>query len=609
MWGHLCLLPRPSIICRAALAGLSIAGTLAAGTAEATGHSLRDEEPAPLMIPTADDNSRSEDAPCFAVDAIRIEGQHDLVDQAALEAAARPFASSCQGNESVGALLKALSAVYVDRGYVTTQAFLPEQDIAKSQKLVVRVVAGRIDKIIYREERKPYRGPFPRMTSLGAELVGSHSLNEFTERMAAWWDGLDDDLDALTLLPASVRIALARTTKADDVVHVDQLQDTLDSLNRVPSSKAKADLTPGGRPATSHVQITNRIEDAFRLYAGYDTESIEGVDKLRFGVTVQKDNLVGINDSWGLTLKSGIDTNELAGDVSVPLGRATLRARGDWSENTADLGPLSELFTATWNVGLGADYIVHASRKQRLAADMTFTHREQNRYINGIGLTDQRVSALQAGLTYSRFFEHGALSARIASTVGVPTFHARIDPDDLGRQTPHSQFAKLEGSFSGSYVMPGKASFSSSLSGQWSADPLYSDDQLTIGSRASVRGFSNGSLKADSGLIWRNEVAFALPISLTGSSGENADNAQTVDPVSAVLSHINPYTFLDAGFGHDIANDANGYRIGAGIGVRYGGPSLSFDAGYALRLLSEPGSRQEGDAPGELFVTLRMKVF
>ncbi|MDO9415817.1 ShlB/FhaC/HecB family hemolysin secretion/activation protein [Pararhizobium sp.] len=580
---------------------LSLAGEPASAQ---TQHSGRDE-PVPVAIATVTDGKSGRKAACFAVDWIRIEGHHDLVERASLEEAARPFARSCQNQKSVSGLLQALSGVFADRGFVTTRALLPEQDIAESRQLIVRIVPGRIDKVVYKEERKPYRGPLPRMAALGGTVLKSGSLGDLAENARAWFEGLDDELESLTLLPESARIAVARTIAPDDVVQVDGLQDTLDSLNRVASNKAKADLAPGRRPATSEVRITNRIEDAFRLYAGYDTDSVEGVDKLRFGVTMEKDNLLGINDSWDLTLKSGIDTNQLTGGVSVSVGRATLRARGDWSENTAELGPLQELFTTTWNVSAGADYILHSARTQSLVADVTVTHREENRYYNGLfALTDQRVSALETGLTYNRFYEQGSISARVASTLGLPVFNARVDPGDLGRDTPRSQFAKLDATLAGSYVIPGKASLSSSLSAQWSADPLHSDDQMTIGSRASVRGFSSGGFKADSGVVWRNEAAFSLQGLLPDVSGKDASGG-----AAAVVSRLNPYVFLDAGFGHDIPNDTNGYRVSSGGGLRYGGPLLSLDVGYALRLLSDRATRRAGGEAGELFVTLRAKVF
>ncbi|WP_236761211.1 hypothetical protein [Agrobacterium tumefaciens] len=145
---------------------------------------------------------------------------------------------------------------------------MPEQDIAASRTLVLRVVPRRIDAVVYKEQQ-PDKAFFPHMAELSGNVARSTSISEFVQQADAWWEGIDDDLERLTLLPPFARIAMTGTIAKDDVLHVDRLQDTLDSLNRVPSNKAKAELVPGKRPATSDVQITNRINDAFRLYGGY----------------------------------------------------------------------------------------------------------------------------------------------------------------------------------------------------------------------------------------------------------------------------------------------------------------------------------------------------
>ena len=264
---------------------------------------------------------------CFTVDTIRIEGGLDLFGRKALKTVALPFASSCQSNESVGGLLEALNGYFADKGFATTRAWLPEQDIAASRTLVVRVVPGRIDDVLYKEERQPYRGLFLRMAGLSRDVVAATSFTEAVRRADGWLEGLDDHIERVTLLPPSARIALARTISKGDALHVDRLQDTLDSLNRVPSHAAKAELVPGGDSATSDVRITNRINHAFRLYAGYDTESIEGVDRLRFGITAEKDSLVSIEGGElqnGLGAVSGVDGAGFGAYTGVAPGGGTL---------------------------------------------------------------------------------------------------------------------------------------------------------------------------------------------------------------------------------------------------------------------------------------------
>lgn len=540
---------------------------------------------------------------CFPVTEIVVQGEHDILARDKIIEKIEPLAVPCQGNESVGALLKELNGLYAAAGYVTTQGFLAPQDIAKTGKLVIQVVPGRIGEVRYSEEHEPYRWFLPRMAVRSREFFQATGPFDVLTRTAKWYDALDDELDRLTLLPPSVRIRMAQTVKPGEVLHVDPLQDTIDALNSVPSHKAAAELAPGKAPATSDIVIKNRVKDSFRAYAGYDTESVEGVDRLRFGTTMEKDNLIGVNDIWSLTLRSGTSTNDLSGSVAVPYGNVTARASAGWQESTTDLSGLAELFVTTWNVSGGADWVVLRDKVSKTVLDVTLAHREQNRYINGFALEEQRVTYIAGGAAYSRSFERGSISGRLGGAVGLPIFSAVKDSDDIDDAAPRSQFWKLEGSVSAGYVIPGLASFSTNWVGQYTTQALYNDDQITLGSRATVRGYSSGSFAADMGFYARNEIAFAVPVGKVITAKSPA-----ADWGRATFEHLNPYVFLDGGMGRDNANDLDGYRLSTGLGIRYGGPRLSYDVGYAFRLAEDKVTPVD-DADGELFINLRMKLF
>ncbi|MNV75025.1 hypothetical protein D3C71_1682860 [compost metagenome] len=110
-----------------------------------------------------------------------------------------------------------------------------------------------------------------------------------------------------------------------------------------------------------------------------------------------------------------------------------------------------------------------------------------------------------------------------------------------------------------------------------------------------------------------------MPVDLLlGKAGSSApSDIQDTVQISAsssewartTLSRLNPYLFLDTGLGRDVANDVTGYRVGSGVGLRYGGPRLSFDVGYAWRVAEDSRSRRVSEEKGELFMTLRLKVF
>ncbi|WP_205602448.1 ShlB/FhaC/HecB family hemolysin secretion/activation protein [Chelativorans alearense] len=597
----------------AVLASLAWDGALAQAVAPegqqapgASGLLATEGEPEPIRIPTggaAADGGEGAAEPCFPVDTIEIAGDHTLLPREKIVEAVRPHAVSCQGNTSVGGLLEAVSGLYAENGFVTTQPWLPEQDIAATRTLTLRVVPGRIDEIVYVEKHKPWRWFLPRMADRTSRLFKAEGPGDLVGRAGDWWDAVDDDLDRFSLLPPSARIAMTRTVEDGDVLQLDALQGTLDALNSVSSHDAKADLAPGRVSATSKVTIENRVDDTFRLYAGYDNKSASGIDRRRFGITAEKDNLIGINDSWSATLRSDVDSNELSGSVSVPVGSLTFTGGGTWSENTTELDGLTEFYYTMWSASAGVYWTVQNTKTARTTLDLTLDHREENRYIGGLRLDEQRVTTLATGVTYTRLFERGSVSGRLGVTVGLPILNANRDPSDAAPDTARYQFAKLDGELSATYTIPQTASLSSTVKGQWTERPLLSNDQMTIGSVETVRGFSKDFMKADSGFIWRNEAFFAVPAQRL-VKGETA----SAEWARAVLSRVNPYVFLDGGLGHDNANDITGYRVSAGLGVRYGGRTFSYDVGYAFRLAHDDKTT-DGDATGELFFNLRLKVF
>jgi len=73
------------------------------------------------------------------------------IDAQSLARTLRPLAADCIGNDEVKALLAAINGAYAVAGFVATQGYLPEQDLRASRLLVINVIAGRIEALVYRE--------------------------------------------------------------------------------------------------------------------------------------------------------------------------------------------------------------------------------------------------------------------------------------------------------------------------------------------------------------------------------------------------------------------------------------------------------------------------
>ena len=82
---------------------------------------------------------------CFAVQRIQLHGI-TLLSPAEQATLVEPFSNQCLGVGQLNALLKAITDVYLERGYVTTRAYLPQQDLADGV-LDIRVVEGRLESL------------------------------------------------------------------------------------------------------------------------------------------------------------------------------------------------------------------------------------------------------------------------------------------------------------------------------------------------------------------------------------------------------------------------------------------------------------------------------
>lgn len=86
--------------------------------------------------------SPAEDEQCFEIRTIRLQGAN-LVSPDEQHRLLQPYEGQCLGVNQLNALLKAITQFYLDRGYVTSRAYLPQQDMADGE-LEIMVVESSL---------------------------------------------------------------------------------------------------------------------------------------------------------------------------------------------------------------------------------------------------------------------------------------------------------------------------------------------------------------------------------------------------------------------------------------------------------------------------------
>ncbi|MFM5670208.1 POTRA domain-containing protein, partial [Aeromonas hydrophila] len=141
----------------------------------------RDDVARQTQLPAAAVTPTPEAAgPCFVVTAIRFEGA-DQLDADARTTLTHPFLHTCMGLPHINALIRDVSQWYLAQGFITSRAFLPEQDLA-SGTLTIAVLEGRVERIVV--DGQPDRITRTLFPGLVGEVLNLRDLEQGVDQLS-----------------------------------------------------------------------------------------------------------------------------------------------------------------------------------------------------------------------------------------------------------------------------------------------------------------------------------------------------------------------------------------------------------------------------------------
>ena len=235
--------------------------------------------------------------PCFAISRVVIEGAAKASPDE-IEHLTEPFKDRCIGVADISGLLKALTNLYLDKGFVTSRAYVPPQDIAGTRLLKLTVVEGTISDIYL--NGKP------------------------TERNGA--------------------LATAFPGMKGKIANIRDVEQGLDQINRLSSNDAKTSMLPGSKQGTSILNVENKPGKRWHLILANNNLGQESTGYSQSNVSLGFDDLLGLNDQLGLSYgHSGPDypwggdgdgrSNSYSGNASIPYGYWTVSVNGSCSRH------------------------------------------------------------------------------------------------------------------------------------------------------------------------------------------------------------------------------------------------------------------------------------
>jgi hemolysin activation/secretion protein len=420
---------------------------------------------------------------------IAVEGS-SIFAPAELEALTSPYENRPISFETLQALQQELTRRYVDRGYVTSGALIPEQ--AANDRVVLKAVEGELTAVVVEGNRRLSAGAIERRT---------------------------------------VRYL-------DTPLNVADLQRGLRNLQNEPLvERVNAELEPGATlgESTLRLAVTEREPLELTVFAGNDRAASIGEN--RGGVAFTYRGLVGNGDAltgrFGGT--DGARDNALA--YHVPLAPGGMALDIGVSEQDADI--VEEPFAAidiasrieTFNVTASRPFVDTGERLLR--GFVGFEHMRSESTLLGTpfsfsaGEVDgkARGSTVGFGVEWTRRNGPHALVARATAKVGVdaldPTEHDNAPDADFSALIGQLQYARRLAWRDGRLLVRGLM--------QLTNDPLLAMYKLPIGGRYTVRGYRESQLVRDQGLATSIEYQFPAAVDASGQRRGKLDIAVFAD--------------------------------------------------------------------------------
>lgn len=409
------------------------------------------------------------DAQCFDIKRIELQGAEHLSTSQRTQLLAG-YVDRCLGATQLNDLLKAITSHYLNRGYVTTRAYLPQQDLA-SGTLVVVVVEGHLE-------------------------------------------GLDHSDVA-----SEPELGMSFPGKEGEILDLRELEQLVDQLNRLQSRQAELELVPGEAVGGSRVLIKGVRDKPWRVSANRHNDGDKSTGEQQVGLGFDWDSPLGLADQLSLRASNDLVSDQWRHSdsqslyYSIPYGWWTFSY--SYSQNYYRTRNQSNGFDFVSDGDskihqFGAERVLYRDNLSKTAVNVGLSHQDSRNYIdnNLIDVSSSRLTETQLGFNHGRRIGSAFINVDAGWQQGIGALDAQGEGHPRGAE-PVARYNKytLTLSYLQPFVMWGERfSFDSLATGQKSEDVLYSPQRISIGGLSSVRGFKDQSISGDTGGYWRNQL-------------------------------------------------------------------------------------------------------
>ncbi|SIT41610.1 Polypeptide-transport-associated domain protein ShlB-type [Paraburkholderia piptadeniae] len=453
------------------------------------------------------------ETPCFRIDSFTLDVPETLPDAIRKQGASslpldrfafahqwlEHYTGRCIGKQGFALVTKGLQQVILSRGYITTRVLLPEQDVSTGT-LTVALVPGVVRHLRFAnpDMRGTWKSAFP--------------------------------------------------ARDGDMLNLRDLEQGLEQMKRVSSQDVDMKIEPTTSPGESDVVIDVKRTKPWSVVASIDNSGTRATGKLQGNLSFGLANPLGINDVLALGANQdlefgdkGLGSHGFSGSYSVPWGYWTATLSGNTNTYYQQIAAVNQTFVSSGDSQTAAFRLARVlSRSQNdvFGAELQLSKRFGESFIDDTSIPTQKRNNtfIEAGLTDRHYFGMSQFDGTLAYRQGVGGLGATPDPYPDG-PTYRFHMAVLDANVSVRFAIAKQQfRYVTTLHGQFTNDTLFFIDDLTIGSRYTVRGFDGETLlAAEKGFYWRNELQWSI-----GQTGQSLyaglDYGHVYGPNSAFLA-------------------------------------------------------------------------
>lgn len=494
----------------------------------------------------------------FYISKINLFDDENLLNEIEKENILSKYENKKLGSTDISNILVELTNRLIEKGYVTSTASLSENNNLNSETLNLKIISGKIEKII---------------------------LNE------------DDSLDKL-------KKYFLVSTKEEKVLNVRDLDTTTENFNYLEANNMTMEIIPSDKENYSIIKLKNEMKDKFTislLTNNYGEDNQNGI--WRGGTSINIDSPLGIGDrvyfsymtvhrkkadrSWKRTTESlkpgeilpigpkGYDPTKDTLPYKRELDLYNFRYTMKFRDYTLSLGSsrsenISSFYTPTTiydmetmssNFSINLDKILWRNQKSKLSLGVGLKRKHNKSYIEDTLLSDRILTIGDISLNGTTVFYGGIFGITLDYERGLRALGAS--------NTPKAEFKKYSLNLNYYKPLTKKLVYRFNTLTSHSKDVLYASEKQSIGGVGSVPGYHRrGNIMGDRAIEIENELSYKI-----------------ID--SEKIGRLSPYISYSYGA---IRNNKNpsvygkGYVSGTSIGLRYSMKYLDIDLAYAKAL-------------------------